>query len=75
MFSKTTANAITTVSAQLAANTRAGVSPRGLAEHTLRYVRNGNFSGVSEKVHALIDEHGYWEVETATTRLIESKPK
>ncbi len=75
VFSKTTVNAITTVSAQLAANAGAKVLPRGVAEHTLRYLRNGSFSGVSEEVHALIQEHGYWEVETATTRLIESTGK
>ena len=72
VFSQATASAITAVSTQLAANSRAGVLPRGVAEHTLRYLRNGSFSGVSEEVHALIHEHGYWEVETATTRLIES---
>ena len=72
MFSQATASAITAVSTQLAANSGAGVLPRGVAEHTLRYLRNGSFSGVSEEVHALIHEHGYWEVETATTRLIES---
>jgi len=72
VFSQATASAITAVSTQLAANSRAGVLPRGVAEHTLRYLRNGSFSGISEEVHALINEHGYWEVETATTRLIES---
>ena len=72
VFSQATASAITAVSTQLAANSGAGVLPRGVAEHTLRYLRNGSFSGVSEEVHALIHEHGYWEVETATTRLIES---
>ena len=71
MFSQATASAITAVSTQLAANSGAGL-PRGVAEHTLRYLRNGSFSGVSEEVHALINEHGYWEVETGTTRLIES---
>ena len=72
MFSQATASAITALSTQLAANAGAGVLPRGVAEHTLRYLRNGSFSGVSEEVHELIHEHGYWEVETATTRLIES---
>ena len=71
MFSQATASAITALATQLAANSGAGVLPRGVAEHTLRYLRNGSF-GVSEELHALIREHGYWEVETATTRLIES---
>jgi hypothetical protein len=71
MFTQTTENAITALSTQLAANA-AGVTPRGLAEHTLRHLRNGGFTGAIEEVNALIHEHGYWEVETAVTRLIES---
>jgi hypothetical protein len=71
VFSKSTAGAIAAPSSQLAANAE-GVTPRGLAEHTLRHLRNGEFSGVIDEVDALIHEHGYWEVETAVTRLIES---
>jgi hypothetical protein len=71
VFSKTTEGAITALASQLAANAGAEVSPRGLAELTLRHFRSGGLADACVEIEALIHKHGYWEVETAAVRLLE----
>ena len=70
MFTPATYQAICTVVQQLKAETAGGISPRGLAELTIRHLRD-TFPEAREEIDLLTTQHGYWRVETAAKNLLE----
>jgi hypothetical protein len=70
MFTPVTYQAICTPAQQLKAETAEGISPRGLAELSIRHLRHA-FPEARNEIDLLTIQHGYWRVETAAKNLLE----